>query len=388
MQNLPVRIYKNNNVFEYIYDANGNRVSKIESGNTVWNYAYGANGKTEARIQDSQDLIKHNLWGNDLLGITESISSSTDEKYYFLKDHLGSIKMRLFEDGTVAGYDDYYPFGMILNGRSSSTGSTEEYKFTGKERDTETGLDYFGARQYDSKIGRWLSVDPLADKYPGWSPYHYCLNNPIRGVDPDGRGFWDIVSGVSNSLSDNNTMGLTKARANANYENSSHGRIGEQIGNVLSLVQSGAEFLTGGTMVGGGGALTIGGAATGPGELVLAPAGIATTAAGVAVIADAIGVGAVALNNMMEGNNGGGYDQPASRNEQGRPQADPEAQGPHSTLSTRNGEKQGHTFNKEGQLESEVSPFDKRHGPHEHKYNNSDPQNPVRGKWEPLKKDN
>ena len=61
-----------------------------------------------------------------------------------------------------------------------------KYKFTAKERDAETGYDYFGARYYDSRIGRWLQVDPLAEKYFGWSPYNYTLNNPIRYFDPNG----------------------------------------------------------------------------------------------------------------------------------------------------------------------------------------------------------
>ena len=48
-------------------------------------------------------------------------------------------------------------------------------------------MNYFGARYYDSDLGRWTSVDPLADKYPGWSPYNYTLNNPLKYIDPDGR---------------------------------------------------------------------------------------------------------------------------------------------------------------------------------------------------------
>ena len=60
--------------------------------------------------------------------------------------------------------------------------------FIGKERDSETGFSYFGARYYDSDIlTGWLSVDPMADKFPGLSPYAYCAWNPVKLLDPDGR---------------------------------------------------------------------------------------------------------------------------------------------------------------------------------------------------------
>ena len=60
--------------------------------------------------------------------------------------------------------------------------------FTGKERDEETGYGYFGARYMDHELmTMWLSVDPMADKYPSISPYAYCAWNPVRLVDPDGR---------------------------------------------------------------------------------------------------------------------------------------------------------------------------------------------------------
>ena len=66
--------------------------------------------------------------------------------------------------------------------------SFEHFTFTGKERDSETGFSYFGARYYDSDIlTGWLSVDPMADKYPSLSPYNYCAWNPVKLVDPDGR---------------------------------------------------------------------------------------------------------------------------------------------------------------------------------------------------------
>ena len=62
------------------------------------------------------------------------------------------------------------------------------FTFTGKERDSETGFSYFGARYYDSDLMTgWLSVDPLADKYPNISPYAYCNWNPVKIVDPNGE---------------------------------------------------------------------------------------------------------------------------------------------------------------------------------------------------------
>ena len=71
----------------------------------------------------------------------------------------------------------------------------ERYTFTGKERDSETGFSYFGSRYYDSDLMTgWLSVDPMADKYPGLSPYAYCAWNPVRLVDPDGEEIGDYYA--------------------------------------------------------------------------------------------------------------------------------------------------------------------------------------------------
>ena len=61
------------------------------------------------------------------------------------------------------------------------------YTFSAKEKDSETGLSYFGSRYYSSDLSIWLSVDPMASKYPSLSPYVYCANNPVRVVDPNGE---------------------------------------------------------------------------------------------------------------------------------------------------------------------------------------------------------
>ena len=90
--------------------------------------------------------------------------------------------------------------GYVWNANASS--NDIRYKFTGKERDGETGFDYtstnsvhsFGARYYASDLSIWLSVDPLAAKYPSLSPYAYVANNPIMLVDPDGMRIDDYFN--------------------------------------------------------------------------------------------------------------------------------------------------------------------------------------------------
>ena len=89
----------------------------------------------------------------------------------------------------VASADDYYPYGMIMEGRSFNYGQADtRYKFLTKERDTETGFDWLEARAYDARIGRFFVIDPLAEKATlrGWSPYHYSFDNPMRFADPSG----------------------------------------------------------------------------------------------------------------------------------------------------------------------------------------------------------
>ena len=69
----------------------------------------------------------------------------------------------------------------------AGVGYDNKFKFNGKELDDATGMYYYGARYYDPRISIFVSVDPLAEKYPNWSPYAFCYNNPINVIDPDGR---------------------------------------------------------------------------------------------------------------------------------------------------------------------------------------------------------
>ena len=116
-----------------------------------------------------------------------------------------------YSKSEIDGYNDYYPYGSIMPGRSSVQSADDRYKFTSKERDTETGYDYFGARYYDSWLGRWLQVDPLADKYPGWSPFNYAKNDPLRFTDPDGKGIKDDKLKKAFQEHHNNLVALKKS---------------------------------------------------------------------------------------------------------------------------------------------------------------------------------
>ena len=75
------------------------------------------------------------------------------------------------------------------------------FVFTGKERDEETGYGYFGARYMDhEQTTMWLSVDPMSYKYPSISPYNYCMWNPVKLIDPDGREIGDYYDKQGNYL--------------------------------------------------------------------------------------------------------------------------------------------------------------------------------------------
>jgi len=189
IKNLPVRIYfTDNTIADYIYDTEGQRIKTANSSSSVtWNYIHDVNGQTIMRIKNEGSTVAkviHNLFGNDIIG-TNSVTSTSEERNYFLKDHLGSIKVIVNTSGSVVGYDDYDAFGLIMDGRNGGS-SDETIKYTGKEYDEETGYYYFGARSYMPLIGRWPVVDPMSEKYPGISNYAYCVNNPMLFVDPNG----------------------------------------------------------------------------------------------------------------------------------------------------------------------------------------------------------
>jgi len=131
-----------------------------------------------------------------LRGIDDFIDQDAEEdlRYFFVSDHLGSSSFITDVGGDAVQHLQYMPPDSYRDGedyiyqRNSSW--NVPYTFSGKEKDSETGYSYFGARYYDSDLSVWLSVDPMSDRLPFISPYSYCYNHPINYKDPDGKFPW------------------------------------------------------------------------------------------------------------------------------------------------------------------------------------------------------
>ena len=187
-RNLPIHFYMDGGA-ELIanYNAEGQRILK-ESFGGGWSF-YVTDGPQTLAVITEQGLSHINLVGNGTFGRLVANGSgaitTSNTRYYHITDHLGSTREVVNNSGSWVETFDYYPFGLLMPKRNTASAETRE-KFTGHERDDEMGLDYMVWRRYDPALGRFLSVDPLADEFPGWSPYSYVFNNPMFYTDPTG----------------------------------------------------------------------------------------------------------------------------------------------------------------------------------------------------------
>lgn len=163
----------------YLYDGDGRRVQKSVAGGVSTTYVYDVFGQLAAEY-------------------TTASNSMPCTTCYVASDHLGSTRLVMDQNGGVVARHDYLPFGEEVgadSGRNSqwNTGNdTLAQKFTGKEHDSETGLNYFGVRYYGAALGRFTSPDlPFADQKSNepqsWNLYTYARNNPLTYIDDTGR---------------------------------------------------------------------------------------------------------------------------------------------------------------------------------------------------------
>ena len=174
----------------------------------------------------ADDTLKYILFDGGLI----AMDGSSPEYLFFLRDHLGSVRVVARPDGKAVQVNHYYPYGMAFAGGGMSgnagahpveggvsvaggsleiggetggmelarPGASQPYRFLGNELYTSNslGLYDFSARMYDPALGRFLSVDPMAEGYRHLSPYAYCAGNPVVYVDKDGQVIGRVVVGA------------------------------------------------------------------------------------------------------------------------------------------------------------------------------------------------
>ena len=191
------------------YNALG-KVSRVKSGtSTKVSYSYLADGTKVSALDASGNGF---LYSGAMVFRKEGNESNPESMAYsggrfvadasgvlrpqiHVVDHLGSVRAIVDKSGNVVERDSYYPYGERWNDGSVEQ-ADNRYRYNGKESQSDFGLPYldYGARLYDPATGRWLTQDPLSEKYYSISPYVFCAGNPMKYVDIDGMDIWEIDS--------------------------------------------------------------------------------------------------------------------------------------------------------------------------------------------------
>jgi RHS repeat-associated protein len=291
----------------YIYDADGDRVGKFTPSTfscaspsvVTAGMVLGFEGEQLSEVTGSGFWDHSNAFANGQLLATYKSS----HLYFSLNDWLGTRRAELSRSCTPLTTYSNLPFGTALTTTGGCPYTTEQH-FTGKERDSDSTNDYFGARYYTSTMGRFLSADDsdlsntdLANPQ-SLNLYSYAGNSPLKNIDPDGHYYCDPDTFVTNSAGDaqvltagachlewsdikqyfNDQFGYYKARTSELGDLAS--QAAHQFGNIMST-PGGAKCMAattvGGAMVGGGSGAVAGlaGLAGGPAVVVTEPSAVA-----------------------------------------------------------------------------------------------------------------
>lgn len=194
----------------YIYDASGQRVRKVTerqapAGETPTRMQerfylggfeiyreYESDGRTRKLERETLHIMDDKrriaLVETKTLDTTDNTNLNVSLIRYQYDNHLGTACLELDKAGNVISYEEYYPYGSTSYqaGSNAAEVGLKSYRYTGKERDDETGLYYHGARYYVSWLGRWSSCDP-AGMVDSTNLYEYVRSNPLRYSDPKGK---------------------------------------------------------------------------------------------------------------------------------------------------------------------------------------------------------
>ena len=190
----------------YVYDGGGQRrrkvTEKLANGQVEVTEKLYLDGCEIKRVRRDSTLIleRHTAdvgdgtnrlalvhrWVRDDRG-RETDTPGSARVHYQLQNHLGSTALELNENGGVITYEEFFPYGgsAFLAGDDLRDVQIKDYRYSGKERDDETGLYYYGYRYYAPFIGNWLSPDPLGP-VDGPNLYRFVQSNPVTLTDPNG----------------------------------------------------------------------------------------------------------------------------------------------------------------------------------------------------------
>jgi RHS repeat-associated protein len=242
------------NPFHLTYDGENRLIQAVwgAPGNVTVNYAYDADGRRVQKQNVGTAPVTYVYDGFGNLAAEYGSSSAVSGTQYLTADHLGSTRLVTDALGGVVGRHDYAPFGEELpaglNGRSSlyssGAGDGVTLKFTGKERDAETGLDYFGARYFSGAQGRFTTPDWSAAPEPApyakltdpqtLNLYAYVRNNPLALVDMDGHTSCEEAPQLCATVRDAIASGQSIQQGWANYNQA-------QLTNAFAAIQDAAS---------------------------------------------------------------------------------------------------------------------------------------------------
>jgi RHS repeat-associated protein len=198
----------------YVYDASGQRVRKVIErqngsrqkerlylGGFELYREYNGDGTTVSLARETL----HVMDDQQRIALVETRTQGDDGSpaqliRYQLGNHLGSVSLELDSKAQVISYEEYYPYGSTSYQAVDKAlkAAAKRYRYTGKERDEETGFSYHEARYYAPWLGRWVSCDP-ANLVGGMCSYQYSSSNPVSNIDPNGTDDKSAVaSGSSN----------------------------------------------------------------------------------------------------------------------------------------------------------------------------------------------
>jgi RHS repeat-associated protein len=190
--------------YTYTYDGDGNRVRKSNgnlaaNGTLYWYMTPGVVAESDLAGTTKSEYI---FFDGERVARRDG-ATGTGGVFYYFSDHLKTASVITDSAGVIKAESDYYPWGGELQFVNNDS---NDYKFTGKKRDLETGLDYFGARYYSNGLGRWVSADWSATPVPvpyadfgdpqSLNLYQFVGGNPASKADPDGHedpSIWQII---------------------------------------------------------------------------------------------------------------------------------------------------------------------------------------------------